>query len=105
MGRNLSGPDYLEHQVTAYLEQFFKDLAVPCHRQAVASLRDNIWARYDPLHATRTLMFEVHQDTVPVENMAIAPFGAEIENGKLYGRGACDVKGGMAAMLSAFSRL
>src|SRR5207253_5434690 len=35
----------------------------------------------------------------------IDPFGATIENGQLFGRGACDVKGGMAAMLAAFARL
>jgi acetylornithine deacetylase len=37
--------------------------------------------------------------------MTIDPFAAETRNGRLYGRGACDIKGGMAAMLAAFSRL
>jgi acetylornithine deacetylase len=37
--------------------------------------------------------------------MVIDPFGAKIDNGRLYGRGACDVKGGMAAMLGAFARI
>jgi acetylornithine deacetylase len=37
--------------------------------------------------------------------MIIDPFGARIEGGKLFGRGACDIKGGMAAMLTAFARL
>jgi acetylornithine deacetylase/succinyl-diaminopimelate desuccinylase-like protein len=48
---------------------------------------------------------EVHQDTVPVDAMIIEPFGAEIRGGKLYGRGACDVKGGMTAMLLCLLRL
>src|SRR5262249_37151358 len=46
-----------------------------------------------------------HQDTVPVDGMTIDPFGGEVRSGRLYGRGACDVKGGMTAMLSAFARL
>jgi acetylornithine deacetylase len=37
--------------------------------------------------------------------MTIDPFAAEIRDGKLYGRGACDVKGSMAAMLFALERL
>jgi acetylornithine deacetylase len=42
---------------------------------------------------------------VPVENMIIDPYGAKIEDGRLYGRGACDIKGGMASMLAAFARI
>ena len=55
--------------------------------------------------ARRTLLLEAHQDTVPTDNMTIDPFAAVVENGRLYGRGACDIKGGMAAMLAAFARL
>ena len=55
--------------------------------------------------AKRTLMLEAHQDTVPVDGMIVPPFGARIEGNKLFGRGACDIKGGMAAMLGCFARL
>ena len=74
-------------------------------RQPVAPLRDNVVARYEPAGAAPTLVFEVHQDTVPVDGMTVEPFGGRVEGGRLYGRGACDVKGGMAAMLTAFARL
>jgi acetylornithine deacetylase len=37
--------------------------------------------------------------------MTIDPFAATVTNGRLYGRGACDIKGGMAAMLTAFARI
>jgi acetylornithine deacetylase len=105
MGRPLQGPEFFEHRVTAYLEDFFRGLGVPYERQPVAPLRDNIVARLDVPGATRTLMFEAHQDTVPTDNMTINPFAARVEGGRLYGRGACDIKGGMAAMLAAFARL
>jgi acetylornithine deacetylase len=106
MGRPLSGPEYFEYEVTAYLEQFFRDLGVPFERQQVAPLRENIVARYDPDRpAGPAIMFEAHQDTVPAENMTIDAFGAHIEEGRLYGRGACDIKGGLSAMLAAFARL
>jgi acetylornithine deacetylase len=104
MGRSLQGPEIFEHQVTAYLEDFFRSLGVRAIRQNVAPLRDNIVAVHEPAGATSTLVFEVHQDTVPTDHMTIPPFGAQIENGRLSGRGACDVKGGMSAMLTAFAR-
>jgi hypothetical protein len=103
MGRPLEGPTVYEHRVTAYLQDFFQGLGVPFERQTVAPLRDNIVARLEPPAARGTLVLEVHQDTVPTDGMTIDPFAARIENGRLYGRGACDVKGGMAAMLAAFA--
>jgi acetylornithine deacetylase len=105
MGRALQGPEIYEHRVTAYLENFFRALGVPHERQTVAPQRDNIIARWDQPGARRTFLFEAHQDTVPADNMTIAPFAATIEIGRMYGRGACDIKGGMAAMLAAFARL
>jgi acetylornithine deacetylase len=105
MGRAVSGPEFLEQRVTAYLADFFRKLDVPCERQPVAPGRENIVARFDSAGATHTVLWEVHQDTVPVDGMTIPPFGAAIDNGRLYGRGACDIKSGMAAMLAALARL
>ncbi len=50
-------------------------------------------------------MFDVHQDTVPVEGMTIPPWEPRVADGRVSGRGACDVKGAMACMLTAFARL
>jgi acetylornithine deacetylase len=105
MGRPLQGPEFYEHRVSAYLEDFCRGLGVPCDRQPVAPLRDNVVARCELPGAGRTLVFEAHQDTVPTDNMTIDPFAARVEGGRLYGRGACDIKGGLAAMLAAFARL
>jgi acetylornithine deacetylase len=105
MGRALQGPDFYEHRVTAYLEDFFRRLGVPCERQSVAPQRDNILAHFESPGARRTLLFEAHQDTVPTDHMTVDPFAAHVEDGRLYGRGACDIKGGMAAMLAAFARV
>ncbi|HJT77391.1 MAG TPA: M20 family metallopeptidase [Gemmataceae bacterium] len=105
MGRAVDGPPYYEGRVGAYLEEFFRGLGVPCVRQPAAPGRDNVVARLDLPGARRTLMLEAHQDTVPTDNMTVEPFGARVEGDRLYGRGACDVKGGMAAMLAAFARV
>jgi acetylornithine deacetylase ArgE len=106
MGRSWADSRNLyEHRVTDYLESAFRRLGVPFRRQTVAPQRDNIVARYESPGAAATCMFEVHQDTVPVEAMIIDPFGGEVRDGRLYGRGACDVKGSMAVMLAVLERL
>lgn len=49
----------------------------------------------------KSLMLCGHLDTVPPYGMS-DPFSGMVEDGKLYGRGACDMKGPLAAMLAAF---
>jgi acetylornithine deacetylase/succinyl-diaminopimelate desuccinylase-like protein len=109
MGREVQGDVYFEHRVTDYLQQLFDRLGLPWIRQTVAPGRDNILARLDgempAADGGPILMFEAHQDTVPVEGMTIDPWQPEVRQGRVYGRGACDIKGGMACMLTALSRL
>lgn len=109
MGRPASGDIYYEHRVTAHLEQLFRGLGLPYERHTVAPQRDNIITRVDgdvpPERGGRVVMFEAHQDTVPIEGMTIEPFSGKVENGRLYGRGSCDIKGGMVAMIAAVARL
>jgi acetylornithine deacetylase/succinyl-diaminopimelate desuccinylase family protein len=105
MGRPLKGPGYFEGEMTDYLERYFGDLGVPFERTPIAPGRDNIVARFESPRGRRVVLFDAHQDTVPTDGMTIAPFVPERIAGRLYGRGSCDVKGGMAAMLTAFARL
>ena len=49
----------------------------------------------------RTLLLNGHTDTVGVDYMTIDPFQPEVIDGKLYGRGAFDMKGGLAASMAA----
>ncbi len=109
MGRTVSGEIYYEHRVTDYLEKLFKRLKIPTERHIVAPQRDNLIARVDgsktPDKGGKILMLEAHQDTVPVEGMTIDPFDPQIKDGKLHGRGSCDIKGGLAAMIATLARL
>jgi len=56
---------------------------------------------------TKHFAFAGHLDVVPegdANDWSHGPFAAEIQNGKLYGRGAVDMKGGVAAMIAASAR-
>src|SRR5436309_15052820 len=109
MGRPASGDIYYEHRMTAHLEALFRALGLPVERHTVAPLRDNVVTRIDgtvlPERGGKIVMLEAHQDTVPVEGMTIEPFTPKIDGGRLDGRGSCDIKGGMAAMIAAVIRL
>lgn len=105
MGRDLTGDEYLETRVTEWLVSFLKDRKLPCEIIETAPGRCNVLSRVDSAGATRTVLLDAHQDTVPVDGMTIPPFDPVEKDGRIYGRGSCDVKGGLAAMLAAFVRL
>ena len=66
--------------------------------------RPNVLARIGGGHGGRSLILNGHLDTVGVAGMTHDPFGAELRDGRLYGRGACDMKAGVAAMCAAAHR-
>ncbi|HVX15809.1 MAG TPA: M20 family metallopeptidase [Pirellulales bacterium] len=106
MGRPLDGPEFYEERVTDYLQGLFERLGLAWQRQLVQPRRENIVARLDgAAGSTEVILLEAHQDTVPVDGMTIDPWKPKVDGGRLYGRGACDIKGGMTAMLGALARL
>jgi acetylornithine deacetylase len=72
-----------------------------------APKRTNLVARLGPADAP-AMMFAGHLDTVGIEGMTHDPFSGDISSGRLYGRGSCDMKSGVASMcigaLRAFRR-
>ncbi|MFP4599018.1 MAG: M20/M25/M40 family metallo-hydrolase [Persicimonas sp.] len=80
----------------AALEAYFGDLGFDCARQPVGKDRWNLLVSRtdDP-----TLLYSTHVDTVPPY------FGPCREGDTIYGRGACDTKGGIVAMAQAGRRL
>ncbi len=64
----------------------------------------NLFARIGPKGAARSLGFNGHTDVVPVGNTGdwtVHPFGAEERDGMIWGRGATDMKSGVAAWVAA----
>ena len=105
MGRDVSGPEFFETRLTEFLVQSLEETGILYERIEIAPGRSNILARLDSDQNTKTVLLDAHQDTVPVDGMTIDPFDPVERDGRLYGRGSCDVKGGLAAMFVAFARL
>lgn len=105
MGHPVDQPEIqLEHRVADFLEAFFRELGLAYERSEVAPGRDNIVGCL-PGTSGKTIVLEAHQDTVPIAGMTVEPFGGERIGSRIYGRGSCDVKGGMAMALTVLSRL
>ena len=76
--------------------------------ESVAPGRPNVIITWKPARGQRTLMFEGHTDVVTPGDVSVwkyDPFGAEIAGRRMYGRGANDTKGNLAAMLIAMKAL
>lgn len=68
--------------------------------------RWNMIARFDGARPGPTVHFNSHVDVVaPGERWTRDPFGGEVEDGRLYGRGSCDMKGGLASSVAAVEAL
>ena len=72
-------------------------------RLEVASGRWNVVGRRGGGGAR--LILNGHLDTVGVEGMSVPPFSGELRDGKVWGRGACDMKGGLAIILATAATL
>ena len=75
-------------------------IGLPVRTQIVAPRRPNVVGELEGKAPGRTLMFCGHIDTVGVAGMA-EPFSGDERDGRIYGRGSQDMKGGVAAMVDA----
>ncbi len=93
-----------EGAVVDWLEQWGRANGFAPVRQSVLPGRDNLLLTLhngDGPH----LLLNGHSDTVGTAGMSINPFGGDVRQGRLWGRGAADMKGPVACMLAALLRL
>lgn len=86
------------------VQRTLEDLGFTCHRLKFGDI-ENLYARRGT--TSPNLCFAGHTDVVPVGTHNLwryDPFGAEIHDGAVIGRGAVDMKGGIAAWIAAVSR-
>jgi len=88
-----------------YMEQWFKDLNIPMRIYPADEDRANFFADYGSTSGPGRFMFNGHMDIKPVDGMTVDPYGGEIRDGKMYGRGTCDMKGGIAGVMCAMKAL
>jgi acetylornithine deacetylase len=94
-----------EQEIAAYVESFFAARGIETWRQEVMPGRPNVIARLPGRQPERRVVFEAHTDTASISGMTIPPFDPVVRDGRLYGRGSCDTKAGLAAMMHAVASL
>lgn len=87
------------------MERWFKDLGIPVRIYPYDDDRANFFADFGATSGPGRFLFNGHMDIKPVEGMTVYPFAGEIREGRMYGRGTCDMKGGLAAILCAYKAL
>lgn len=98
-------PPGSEEAVARFLAETCRGLGLRAELEEVAEGRPNVYASLGPAEAPG-LVFLGHTDTVPAgEGWTHPPFGGVLEEGRVIGRGATDMKGGIAAAVMAMAAL
>ncbi|HHY61202.1 MAG TPA: M20 family metallopeptidase [Clostridia bacterium] len=100
-------PTGTEKEIGEYVFQWLARAGLETWKEPVAGERFNVIARLPGTSKDApALAWLAHLDTVPAgEGWTRDPFGAEIVDGRLYGRGSADMKGGLAAAMVALKQL
>jgi len=100
---NSENPPGNEREISKYIKDFLDDLKISTELIEFEKNRFDVVAF---IGSEKGLMFNGHMDTVPAgENWKYDPFEGKVIDGKIYGRGSSDMKGGLASILSAVKNL
>lgn len=94
-----------EGDIAAWIADFFAMRGIETRWQEVMPGRPNLIAVLPGRAPGRRIVFEAHVDTASVNGMTIPPFEPRVDGGRMYGRGSCDTKAGLAAMMHALADL
>lgn len=92
-------PGLQEAEVAYWLLGAMEDIGLETGHRDVVPGRPNVWGRLRGTGGGPCLMLAGHMDTVGVEGYDGDPFAATVNDGRLHGRGACDMKAALASFL------
>jgi len=98
---SLSADGKGEAEIGLYVADRLRELGLEAIVSEVGIGRPNTIGVLKGSGGGKSLLLNAHLDTVGVEGMRIDPFGGELKDGRVYGRGAQDMKGSLAAMIAA----
>lgn len=90
-----------EREIAEWLEAYLSQHGFEVSLEEILPNRPNLIARAPGSNDRPRIALAPHMDTVGVAGMTIDPFCGDISDGKIWGRGASDTKGPMAAMICA----
>lgn len=94
-----------EVEISSYITNYLESIGMEVHTQDVIDDRFNVIGILRGEGNGPKLMMNAHTDTVSVKGMTIDPFKPFVENDNMHGRGACDMKGALAGMMTAIKAL
>ena len=91
-----------EGKIAEFIKNWLKEKGLPAELLEVRPGGPDVICRVKGCEAGPCVMFNGHMDTVAAgTGWTHDPFGAEVEDGRMYGRGTIDMKSGLASMLAA----
>ena len=101
-------PDATEAAVAAHVERWMREQGFHVEVHEVAPGRPNVFGAIGDTSSGPTLLLEGHTDVVTEGDASLwsrPPFGGELVDGRIYGRGSADMKSGLAAAMAAVAAI
>jgi len=105
MGRPYDSPEPVERPAVDYLLDRFRPRAVEMQRLEASPIHESLLITLEGRKSGPYVLLESHLDTVPADDWAEVAFVPRVRDGRLFGRGACDDKGSLAAMILAVEEI
>jgi len=105
MGRPYASADPVEREAVEYIADLFRPYPVQVQRLDPSPIHQSLVITVEGRASGPYTLLESHIDTAPADDWPDVAFVPRVRDGRLYGRGACDAKGSLVAMIMAVEEL